>query len=785
MISPATPAPPQTAEGESTHKPLQRRWFLKRFFLIFLPMALLAGLGIGGREYLEFTTAETLLAEREAIHVDVTRKALDNVLVNLHHDVMFLRDLQSLQQFLQQPSPTTRQQLEADFLNMSAHRKTYDQIRYLDETGMEVVRVNFNQGQVTSVPSEKLQNKGKRYYFADAFVLNQGEMFVSPLDLNMEQGKIEEPRKSMLRVGTPVYDQAQRKRGIVLVNYFGQILIDRISELLRSADGQPLFVNKDGYWLLASDPSHEWGFMFGNGNTLAQTSPSTWSTLVQEEKGQLWTDAGLYTFNTLYPLLPGEVSSTGAVQAYQPSTQELGARNYFWKVLTKVDAEALTTARSEHIFHGSILYGLVLIGVALASWFLAQAHVTSRVAEEALRMVGFSVDHSADAVFWITAEGELKYANQAACRCLGYTRDELLSLTANDIEAPTSAQAYTQRWQALKAHGALTFESHYRTKDGQTYPVEVSANYLSYGENEYNCTFARDISARKQAEAERQSLHQQLITASREAGMAEIATGVLHNVGNVLNSVTVAATLAKQKLHQFRFSGIDRIAKMLSEHANDLAAYLSKDEKGRKIPEYLATVSEQLSADRQVIDAELGSVDRGIAHIKEIVSTQQSYAGTRELIEAVSLSEVVDDSLKMNVSERHEIDILTEYETLPAALADKHKLIQIIINLVRNAKQSVDEHGGMKTITVRVMRVDGQWGRIEVEDNGLGIATENLPRIFEHGFTTKQDGRGFGLHHSAIAAKNMGGSLSCRSAGPGQGATFVLDLPLESAALVA
>ena len=428
---------------------------------------------------------------------------------------------------------------------------------------------------------------------------------------------------------------------------------------------------------------------------------------------------------------------------------------------------------------------MVLLGSLLASWFLARAHVTNRASEEVLRLVGFSVNHSADAVFWITADGRVEYVNEAACRSLGYSRQELLSLTINDIEAPGSVQACAQRWQELKAGGALTFESQYRTKDGQTYPVEVSANYLSYGDTEYDCTFARDISARKQAEAERESLHKQLMEASRKAGMAEIATGVLHNVGNVLNSVTVSAALAKEKLHQLGHYGIDKIARMLSEHTNDLAAYLTEDEKGKKLPEYLAVVSEQLSSDHKAIDEELVSVDRGIEHIKEIVRTQQSYSGSTRLIEPVFVTEVVDDSLRMNVSERHGIDIVTEYEELPAVLVDKHQLMQIIVNLMRNAKQSVNEKGGVKTITVRVKLVNGQRGRIEVEDNGMGIADENFPRVFEHGFTTKQDGRGFGLHHSAIAAQNMGGSLNCTSEGPGRGATFVLDLPLESAELVA
>ena len=169
----------------------------------------------------------------------------------------------------------------------------------------------------------------------------------------------------MLRVGTPVYDREHRKRGIVLVNYFGQVLIERIRELLRGAGGQPLFLNKDGFWLLASSPAQEWGFMFGNGNTLAKASPKTWSALVQTEKGQLWTDAGLYTFDTIYPLLLGQVSSTGAAQAYHPSAHALDAKSYFWKVLTRVDGEAFQDSqiRSYIPWHHALRGG--------SSWFSA------------------------------------------------------------------------------------------------------------------------------------------------------------------------------------------------------------------------------------------------------------------------------------------------------------------------------------------------------------------------------------------------------------------------------
>lgn len=288
-----------------------------------------------------------------------------------------------------------------------------------------------------------------------------------------------------------------------------------------------------------------------------------------------------------------------------------------------------------------------------------------------------------------------------------------------------------------------------------------------------------DITERKQAEMELEQMHRQLIDTSRQAGMAEVATGVLHNVGNVLNSVNVSATLVTEQVRRSKAPNLGKVCVLLDEHAADLGGYLTADPKGRVIPGYLATLAESLAGENHTLLTELEHLRKNIEHIKDIVAMQQSYAKTSGVTETISVPDLVEDALRMNAGSlaRHDIDIVREYHARPVITLDKHKVLQILINLVRNAKYACDEAGRIdKVITVRIT-ADDRNVSITIADNGVGIAPENLTRIFAHGFTTREHGHGFGLHSGALAAKELGGALVPYSAGPGQGASFTLKLP--------
>ncbi len=310
--------------------------------------------------------------------------------------------------------------------------------------------------------------------------------------------------------------------------------------------------------------------------------------------------------------------------------------------------------------------------------------------------------------------------------------------------------------------------------------VEDRTRQLSKANHELN----REVNERKRTERELQDVHLQLVETARSAGMAEIATGVLHNVGNVLNSINVSATLIADRLRNSKISEMLRAAELMKKHADSLADYLTKDEKGKLLPGFIELVASHLEKERTVLLDELHSLTKNVDHVKAIVAMQQSYARVTGMTETLNLADLMEDALKLNAPsfKKFDINVIREYEELPPVQTDKQKLLQILANLVTNAKDALSETPRTDRTLVTRIRTGGHEDDrrliIDVEDNGVGIAEENLTKIFSHGFTTKRHGHGFGLHSSAIAAKELGGALVVRSAGPGKGATFAVEIPL-------
>lgn len=281
---------------------------------------------------------------------------------------------------------------------------------------------------------------------------------------------------------------------------------------------------------------------------------------------------------------------------------------------------------------------------------------------------------------------------------------------------------------------------------------------------------------------ELRSSQKELVDASRRAGMAEIATGVLHNVGNVLNSANVSVSVVHELLRNSKISTLEKVVMVLQEHKEDLGGYITKDSKGKLIPNLLYELAARLRREQTDQAKEVDSLGRAINHIKQIVAAQQSYAKVSGLLEPLDPVSVARDAIEMNSGTfgKYGIEMVEQFEQSPPVLVDKHRVMQILINLLRNAKQAIEqENGKEKRITVGVRPCGSDRVEITVRDTGIGIPPENLNLIFAHGFTTKTNGHGFGLHSCALAAKEMGGSLSVQSDGQGLGAVFVLELPVD------
>lgn len=293
----------------------------------------------------------------------------------------------------------------------------------------------------------------------------------------------------------------------------------------------------------------------------------------------------------------------------------------------------------------------------------------------------------------------------------------------------------------------------------------------------------QDITERKLSDLELERVHKQLMAASRQAGMAEVATNVLHNVGNILNSVNISASLVAERIKQSKAPGLSRAASLLKEQGRNVGNFITLDDRGKRIPEYLANLGEQLVTDQKVTLEELASLRQNLEHIKDTVAMQQNYAKLCGVTETVKVVDLVEDSLRLNAGAfaRHGVTVRREFNDVPPITVDKHKVLQILVNLVRNAKYACDESGRQDKLLT--LRIEGHASgvRIFVIDNGVGIPAENMSRIFNHGFTTRQSGHGFGLHSGALAAQELAGSLRAESDGPGRGATFILELPYAPA----
>lgn len=273
-----------------------------------------------------------------------------------------------------------------------------------------------------------------------------------------------------------------------------------------------------------------------------------------------------------------------------------------------------------------------------------------------------------------------------------------------------------------------------------------------------------------------------LVETARRAGMAEIATNVLHNVGNVLSSVNVSLALAHRRVSELSLAGLSKAVTMLEEHKTTLASFISTDERGKMLPLYLDALAKRAEADRQTAVEELTKVGDNLRHIHEIVRIQQSYAGSTQLIEPINLAAVVKSAVQISIpaSESATLTVRTKTEALPELMLDRHRLHHILVNLLTNACHAIRGLDvSRRVIEILVQRPADRWVRIDVKDNGIGIPPENLVRIFQHGFTTRKDGHGFGLHGAALAAREIGGRLTVHSDGIGQGATFSIEVPVD------
>lgn len=748
---------------------------LRRFAVLFLPLAALV---LGGAWFLvsgEMHRQQTKIFADQSLKVQLGLGALKYRLHHLEVDINYLSHLPSLITALDAPTAANLARVARNFRAFAQSSQEYDQVRWLDNTGMERVRVDLTQGKAIVTPRAALQDKAERYYFRDTLKLPRGRVFLSPLDLNVEHGQIELPYKPMLRIGMPVFDKRGEKRGVVLLNYYGRHLLNRLRQVTSGGTGHLMLLNRNGYWLLAPNPTDEWGFMFHKKALFPSRYPRAWKRILSDDSGQFRDAHGLWTFATFHPLEKGESSSTGSDVAYAPSTRRLNRAQYFWKIASHLSPKQLDVAQP-FLDQIIIASGIILTMLAGGSGLMAHKRVREKIAGAKLenlnkRLVA-EVDERAraeraarrqetylatlirtapDAIAVIDSQGKVELCNTEFERLFGYASSELVGQTLDRLMPPEQQethQGYVRRYlETGVAHViGVGREVEAIDKNGRRLALYLKIGVMGSGDERRFIGFLYDIGVRKQAEAEREHYMKELERSNQE--LDEFAYVASHDLKEPLRGI-----------HNYATFVIEDYAELLPQDGKD----------------------------------KLGTLTRLSARMEMLINDLLYYSrvGRWELacepVDMNAMLQLARDSLSARLNESGAY--VTVPQPLPPAWGDSTRIPEIFQNLISNAikyngrPDKYVEVGWLENFS-STGRAAGERNHVYyVRDNGIGIREnhlENVFRIFKrlHGRDRYGGGSGAGLTITRKIIQRLGGEIWVDSVF-GEGSTFYFTLPSE------
>ena len=362
--------------------------WIRYFLLVFISSIFVISLFSGILIYYKYQADKNNKIEAARDQLVLKKEEIVSALDEIISDLYILENIKQFRMLLMNTAPErAKKNVQQVFLLTMSGRKIYDQIRFLGSDGMELIRVNYNSGNPLVVSDSDLQNKGQRYYFQDTYILKNGEVFFSPFDLNIENGEIELPLKPMIRVGIPVFNDEGEKKGILLVNYLGQQIINSISSRYSFPVGEVMLLNSDSYWLYSGNPDDNWGFMYKERKerTFSIRYPQAWDEIMESFAGSSITDEGIFIYESIYPLYKDMVSSTGSGEAYGRSEFYIASEDYFWKLVVFLPEKMFSKMLKSHVLDIAPIYSIFLVIISIFSGLLTKSKIIQIQANEELK----------------------------------------------------------------------------------------------------------------------------------------------------------------------------------------------------------------------------------------------------------------------------------------------------------------------------------------------------------------------------------------------------------------
>ena len=726
-------------------------------FLLVIIVASLCTIALCRAFYIrESRQIETIVSERESLRTAALVRQFGEDLREGSNLIGMLTDSDTLRKYLEDGSEENREALAREFLNASRHQGDFDKIRYLDETGMEKARINFTTG---VVPPGQLQNKADRPFFQSALKLAHGSICLSAFDLNVENGAVEMPFKPALRFSMRAYDAQGKPRGVVVINYFAQHLLDHFLRSNPALSKRMRLLNAEGYWLRGAKPEEEWGFMLPERAqyTLAKTAPGLWHDVETREEGQVPFDGGLFTWRHFKP------------SAYVPGGGQGTAVEDRFLVVASQISEAEWNASFLKLRQSFMVIGFALFGVTIAGVLLYANQLVERERRRETDELNAAILRSAGAgVITSDPEGMVRSINAKAEQLLGWKADEVIG----------------------RQNIAIFFERN-DPRPVTEPPVPTNPNHP-----DGDSTAASNFPGAAQETVEHERICVRKDGTRFPAWIAN--SGICDRTGRVICNLGVFADITER----MESERLIRDARAVAEESTRLKA------------RFLANMSHEIRTPMNgvfgmislLLDTDLSAEQRSLANtvrssadslltvINDILDFSKIEAGQLVFNAApFDLRDPVESALGLLAEKAHAKGLEIAYlidENVPTQLVgDAGRLQQILLNLTGNAVKFTEQ--GEVVLDVRRVSENNRQVRLRfsVRDTGIGISPEVQARLFQafvqadSSTSTKFGGTGLGLAISRQLVMLMSGEIGVESQ-PGHGSTFwfTAEFPMQDAA---
>lgn len=673
-----------------------------------------------------------LQAEQERViklAVGTLHQEMDAVL----SDLRYLSQHNAIRNYLASPGRGRSLDLATEYQGLARQKRIYDQIRFIGLDGMEEVRVNFNRDKPEIVAGPKLQDKHDRYYFQETLWLSPGQIYVSPLDLNIDQGSVDQPPKPVIRFATPVADDQGLIRGMVVLNYMAQRLRDKLSALQGPA-GKIWLLNAEGYWLMGPTPEDEWGFMFPERaqRRLDGLSPRLWQQMKMEHSGIHRSETSWIKFERVYPLLAKNVPESG-VNFSQP----VDADRYYWTIAVELSQSAMQAANIALLKKLWTIYGALALFAFLVAGALAFAINRNKALAQVMEKV---VDNVPVLVAYVDAEQRYRFNNMAYERFFGLNPKNIYGKTMLELLGDAAYPALRPYIEQALAGKQVAFERQlaYAGTDMRDMVFSYLPDISPQGEVRGFYVVVTDISLVKESERRERQHMLELAHVSRLASMGEMATEIAHEINQPLAAIAMYS-------------------------AAGLRTLKGGDDRG------------QISTWLEAINTQAKRASEIVRRVRRFVQKGEPQFGPVDLnLIARETVALVDHEAR---SQKVEI-VMDLSEGLPPVQGEHVLLEQVVFNLVRNAMDVVLPQSGERRVTLRTS-FDAQRVYLEVSDTGPGVDPALGDLIFDSFVTSKQEGLGMGLTISRSIIEAHASTLRY-ALNPGGGSTFMFSLAREA-----